>query len=433
MLKENNFLDPFKKTFLYLGYSIPILYITGPFLSGLAVVIFSLIFLFLIIYEKKFYFFKNFIFICIILWSIYLIFISIISINPLSSLGSSLFYFRFSIMALGYWYLLENEEFFFYNFTKLICVIFMILSFDTFIQFFFNTNILGFPYEMGRASSFFGQEKILGSYLSRLLPFALIFFIIIDRNKPNIKLISFLSIVICAIIFSGDRVSFLYTIFSLFILFFIYKAKFINKLFFIIVIFLAIFLFDSLNSNKIYNRMVLTTIKDFKLESPDAPNVDKNLLNKKIIPTFFYECYRFSYNEFTKNKIFGVGPKISENLFNLETSKYENKKEYERKVPCISHPHNTYVQLLLETGLIGAIPVILIFLILSFVISKLLIINFNKYNIFNSKKILLYNALFITFFPFVPTGNFFNSHINILIYMPLGFILYLNSKKCSTE
>jgi O-antigen ligase len=430
VLNKNKLLDPLKKILLYLGYFIPALFISGPFFSGLAVILFSLICLFLITYEKKFYFIKNFIFIIIILWSLYLIFISLISINPLSSLGSSLFYFRFSIMALGYWYLLENEEFFLYNFTKIICIIFLILSFDAFIQFLFNYNIFGWKYEMGRASSFFGEEKILGSYLSRLFPFALIFFLIIDKKNSIIKFASFLLIAVSAVIISGDRVAFLYTIFSLLILFLIYKSKLINKLFFISVIFLVIFLIDALGNNKIYNRLILTTIDDFRLESPDAEDKDITLLNKNIIPSFFYECYKFSYNEFKKNKILGVGPKISRDLFDLETSKYKNKKEYERYTPCISHPHNTYIQLFLETGFIGTTPVIVIFLIVLFLISKLLIINFKSYNLLNSKKILLYNCVFISLFPFVPTGNFFGSHINILIYIPLGFILYLNSKKC---
>ena len=37
-------------------------------------------------------------------------------------------------------------------------------------------------------------------------------------------------------------------------------------------------------------------------------------------------------------------------------------------------------------------------------------------------------CFFLTFFPFLPTLNFFNNWINIIYYLPLGFYLYENYK-----
>ena len=31
----------------------------------------------------------------------------------------------------------------------------------------------------------------------------------------------------------------------------------------------------------------------------------------------------------------------------------------------------------------------------------------------------------ISLWPFVPSGNFFNNYLSILIYFPLGFLIYL--------
>ena len=50
-----------------------------------------------------------------------------------------------------------------------IFICFSVLIIDGFYQYFFGKNILGWVGEE-RISSFFGEEKILGSYLSRLWP-----------------------------------------------------------------------------------------------------------------------------------------------------------------------------------------------------------------------------------------------------------------------
>ena len=48
---------------------------------------------------------------------------------------------------------------------------FFVLILDGFLQYFSGENILGWKIQNdGRVSSFFGDEKILGSYLSRLWP-----------------------------------------------------------------------------------------------------------------------------------------------------------------------------------------------------------------------------------------------------------------------
>ena len=65
---------------------------------------------------------------------------------------------------------------------------------------------------------------------------------------------------------------------------------------------------------------------------------------------------------FLSNPLFGVGPKNFRMLCNDE--------KYFVKHGCSTHPHNTYVQLLSETGIVGFIPIISIFFILSFVFLK---------------------------------------------------------------
>ena len=81
-----------------------------------------------------------------------------------------------------------------------------------------------------------------------------------------------------------------------------------------------------------------------------------------------------------------------------------------------NHPHNTYLQLLGETGLLGFLFIILLWL---FCIFKL----FTDLK-FYYKCLLL--GLIINLFPFMFSGNFFNGWLSILYFYPLGFLLKEN-------
>ena len=87
----------------------PALLISGPFLSDLGVSIVAILFLInskknnLIKYYNNYYF-KFFFIFCLIL-----ILSSLLSKNILVSLKNSLFYFRFGIFSLCFWYLLDKN------------------------------------------------------------------------------------------------------------------------------------------------------------------------------------------------------------------------------------------------------------------------------------------------------------------------------------
>ena len=80
------------------------------------------------------------------------------------------------------------------------------------------------------------------------------------------------------------------------------------------------------------------------------------------------------------------------------------------------------MQLLSETGIFG-----LVFILIGYI--SLLIIFLN--NVFSKKYdkkkqncyLILIGGLLINFFPFMPTGNFFNNWNSILILIPVSLLL----------
>tara|TARA_B100001248_G_C27397084_1_gene466327 strand:+ start:1209 stop:2732 length:1524 start_codon:yes stop_codon:yes gene_type:complete len=78
-----------------------------------------------------------------------------------------------------------------------------------------------------------------------------------------------------------------------------------------------------------------------------------------------------------------------------------------------NHPHNTYIQLLSETGVLGFSLIISIWIFSMFKIFT----NIDLY----SKCILI--GILINLFPIMPTGNFFNNWLSILYFYPLGFLI----------
>ena len=97
--------------------------------------------------------------------------------------------------------------------------------------------------------------------------------------------------------------------------------------------------------------------------------------------------------------------------------KCSDKKYQEDQFSCSTHPHNFYVQLLAETGLIG-------FMFLTFFYLWILRQYFIKiYKLFKKKQIdltkyFLLSSLIIIFLPISPSGNF-------LIIGLLQIILFL--------
>ena len=88
------------------------------------------------------------------------------------------------------------------------------------------------------------------------------------------------------------------------------------------------------------------------------------------------------------------------------------------------------MQLLSETGFLGFIIIFIIFILLSFKILNLIINSFIKQQEeFQQCKNLIYIFYFANFFPFLPSGSLFNNWLSIILFMPAGYLIYLEKLK----
>lgn len=405
--KKSNILNFSSLLFIFL----PISLITGPFLTDFSISVIALIFLIRCFKNNNFLPYKKKIFYFFLIFWIYLIINSLFNNFNLDSLKISFFYIRFPLFLVACVYIIENEEktikFFYY----VLFFSFSILILDGIIQKLTGTNIIGLKqFHPLRISSFFGDELILGSYISRLFPLFLGLTLFFFKNKKyKIILISIIIFFVEIIVFiSGERASFFLLNLGLFFaILFLESLKYYRITLFIIIfinIILLSFIFKDTTS-----RIVHLTINQVK------PMITGN--SNYYFSAMHSDHYNTAINMFKENKLLGVGVK--------NFRKFCSEKKYSSGTyACSTHPHNTPLQILAEIGIVGFLFYSLLFLYLIFYFFKYAYFKFiKKIIIFSDFRIIISTTLVMTFWPFIPSGNVFNNWLNALYWLPVSFIL----------
>ncbi len=400
---------------IFLFSLLPLFLITGPFLSDLSISLISLSFITYCIIKKDYSFFKKkYVYFFLAFW-VYLVLNSLFNNFNISSLKISFFYFRFGVFVVAMVALLKFNHNFLKYFFYCLLLCFVALIFDGYLQYFSGTNILGWEKSPIRVSSFFGDELILGSYLSRLWPifFTLtIFFFKDSNNKIKIFVLIFILAEVLTFI-SGDRTAFFYiNLSAIFVILFSNKLKKLRLITLTASILLIVII-------SIFNPSAKKRVIDMTIEQSNLINQNEEIY---IFSKQHTHHYIAAYKMFLNNKIIGVGVKNFRHFCSDKDYKFS-------ELSCSTHPHNTYIQLLSETGIIGLTFWIMLFLYFSYYVLKHLVLKFKGKNFYSDFEICILSGILISIWPFVPTGNVFNNWLSVTYFIYLPFIIWARDEK----
>jgi len=408
-----------------LYYLLPFLLVTGPFLADLLVTISSIFFIiYFTLYKEKilkiswiFYF---------ILFYFILILTSIFSISSSISFKSSIPYLRFLIMVLSIYYLIDKKVLKLSTFYFCIISLIIILSADGLFQFITGKNILGFKSPLVyRITGLFNEKAVLGNFIFKLIPF--IFFLhLVTKDFMFKKYLFFICLIfsVVAITISGDRSAFFLLIFFIILTCLIFFSK---KNLLITFIVLSLIFLLILKNEILKNRIIFMTYVGFfnTLEMFSHEKIDKkiNIEKKNNTKIHFYisddhhNHMLTAINIFKEYPLLGSGP----NTYRIIC---RDERFFIKENSCTTHPHNYYLQLLSETGLLGFIFLLILFLKTSYYL-------FIKCPFLQTKKIdyFIYVNIFLLLLPVLPNGNFFNNWLSIINFLPFGFYLYYFKNK----
>lgn len=403
----------------------PIALILGSAIVNIILLFASVIFIYDQFKNKNIYnfsFLETWIKIFIIFW-IYIVFNSLFSSDNFGAFKNSFSQIRFLFFAL---YIYQNLNLL--TFRILIYIIVVCLCFvgiDNNIQYFTGLDIFGYPaeqysfdvriydldkrhiYSIGRLSGPFKDELISGAYLSKLSFIALIYIFIKFKTKSTLsKIIQilFFFLLLESIFITGERSSSLIFI-TLSLIMIFYNFNYKKSILYLIILFGVLTLF-------------IQQSKFLKYRINDTLHIVKDYKNSS-----YGRLTTSATNLWRKNFFTGVGLKNYRiDCINIEDPNPDHKYQY-----CSTHPHNTILELLSETGFIGTI-LFLTFLIsyFRFVYSKLKKINDSNIKLFTFGLIL---NLFIIILPLMPAGSMFTTWNASFFWLIFGIILFLTKTK----
>ena len=346
-----------------------------------------------------------------------LIIISLVNQN-FESFLKSIFYLRFGLFFVAVSFFLKKNEKIYNKLYLTLSLIIIFLFIDSVYQFLYFKNIFGFiAIDHPRISSVFGEEYILGSYVVRFFPLLIACHFYCYNNISKMKyMTSIIFILSFAIIFlSGERMALLYEFMVIFfIIIFIIKNLKLKIYLFLSVLSLSI-LTLTFNQNlkerlitQTLNEMGLTSNKTYQLEFQVENPIFKDIY---LVSPAHQSYFKTAFNMFKERPFFGHGIKS----FRVKCSDDKYRANVES---CSTHPHNTYFQLLAETGFLGFFIVFIVFIILMinlifYILGKKII---DKYHL------CIICCLLLTFWPIATNGSFFNNWLSIVYFFPFGFL-----------
>ena len=342
----------------------------------------------------------------------------VFSVNIENSFLRNIFFIKYIIFTIGTIDFFSKRKIELFLIFKIWILILTFFSFDLFVQFITQKNIIGLesPLKYHRVSGFMGDELKAGSLI--LFFCFIVSGYLIDNDKNKIKGLILLFLFIATIFITGDRSNFLKSIVISFCLIFFIDRRLINK-FIILFLIMVSFVFFIISTQEVFKARFNNSL--FKNLSQNNFNIVK-FVNK----TEYGKIFNSAYQLFLKKKTFGVGNKNFRILCEKDfQKKYPFTKNLEG-AKCNTHPHQIYFEILVEHGIFGFS--ILIITLLSFIYQ-----NFRF--ILKTKNFLLSSLFFsnlVVFIPILPGGSFFTSFNAIIFWLNIS-LFYAYKNICKKE
>lgn len=385
-------------------------------------------------------YFDNFIKFLFLFW-FYLFIKSLLNFEPSYSIIRSFFYFRYIIFSILISFLIAHysnfRKFFLYSIAATLTILVIhayaihffkvdlfyldFKNFSTIQNFNLLMNYYGSPVSDiptdYRISGLFYSESILGSFLSKLLPLYIALLFYYKKTNFFYSFLALSSLVL--IVITGERAAIAVSFIFIILLFITISFKF--KYYLFIFYFFAVSLILITNPNvkqRVYKNTVASIFEEkIGVSVPTSENLmSKMRKNINIFSQGHQGHMKAGLEIFNDNKLFGVG--IKGFRYECRKDKYFSNNPY----ACTTHPHNTYIQLLAETGIIGFLFVLIFYIYLAFIVLKFIFYKKYRSEKYNYYKVLVL-SLIANLFPLLPSGSFFNNWVAITYFLTLAFFM----------
>ena len=315
---------------------------------------------------------------------------ALLSELPIYSLGETIAWFRFPLFAFACcFYFCKSKE------------IFYAMAISIFIGLLLMTGILIAEIlivgpQSGRLSWPYG-DMVPGNYLAKAcLPIFCVLVAIAVANKgklsPIAAVISLITISVS--IFAGERMNFIIRAFAGMLAGLSWKPKLLPYCILICIALAAVF------GVFLFNEGLASRFgKQFVSQLPIHSDSE------------YLQVWKGGIVAFQESPIIGIGPDVYRKTCSVFTEGLSN-------IDCHTHPHNFYIQLAGETGIIGLVAGCLM-------IGSIILVCFSyrrvdKNNIFTA---VAYVVPLAVFFPLRSTGDFFGQWNNLFMWSAVAFAL----------
>ena len=333
-------------------------------------------------------------------------------------------------------------------FSSLLCTSFV--CFDIVLQYITGFDLFGYKRQGSWNMGPFGDEWIAGSYLKNFSFFSFFYIFVTLKNKKisNLILVTIVALHMVAILLSGNKMPMILFLFGCVLIFFLIKdlrfALSLGLLFFLSAFFLLVN-YDNYENKNYYKASYKAFINDINIKkfikvNKKDDSIKKDTDEKKLneyqggFPEEIILLKHSGYNRifYTAIKMWKDQPLVGFGFksFRIKCWDMLEKDNEERKITkkpqfivCANHPHNYYLELLSEAGIIGTSLMIIFFLILL----KSSYDHLKKYYHQKDVEMNLLIPVIILFFleiwPLKSTGSFFTTWGATFFWLNIGLLL----------